>query len=217
MIIPNVPIPISTIRPNDILLLLTIGTLSEITFRALLRSSKNRSPKEFDLRQTLKQLRLETARARKLGPSAFVETSKLERKVLAVEKDLASVQEGRVESGKKVKKLVTNLGRLLNVILFFSYYGIPLLNVDGFRLTLDHSAMATEQFRGEGEEEMDLAMAGSYLNGVLFPLSYVGFGMRLSRFGIHDKASSVAALIVYWSAQVMVGKTYECVETLMLR
>mmetsp|Transcript_18932 Transcript_18932/g.22621 ORF Transcript_18932/g.22621 Transcript_18932/m.22621 type:complete len:130 (-) Transcript_18932:338-727(-) len=110
MIIPNVPIPISTIRPNDILLLLIVGTLSEISFRALLRSSKNRSPKEFDLRQTLKQLRLDTARARKLGPSAFVETSKLERKVLAVEKDLASVQEKRAESGKKNEEISDEFG-----------------------------------------------------------------------------------------------------------
>jgi len=217
MIIPNVPIPISTIRPNDIILLLIVGALSEISFRALLRSSKNRSPNEFDLRQTLKQLRLDTARARKLGPSAFVETSKLERKVLAVEKDLESVQEKRAESGKKMAKLVTNLGRVLNVILFFSYYGIPLLNVDGFRLTIDNSAMVPDSSRGGGEQDMDLAMAGSYLNGVLFPLSYVGAGVRLSRFGLQNKASSVAALIVYWSAQVMVGKTYECVETLMLR
>mmetsp|Transcript_18932 Transcript_18932/g.22622 ORF Transcript_18932/g.22622 Transcript_18932/m.22622 type:complete len:116 (-) Transcript_18932:76-423(-) len=115
-----------------------------------------------------------------------------------------------------MKKLVTNLGRVLNVILFFSYYGIPLLNVDGFRLTVDHPAMEADGSRGGGEE-VDLAMAGSYLNGILFPLSYVGAGMRLSRFGLQDKASSVAALIVYWSAQVMVGKTYECVETLMLR
>ena len=51
----------------------------------------------------------------------------------------------------------------------------------------------------------------------MFPLSYVGIGLKLSRIGLENKASCVGALSIYWSAQVMVGKVYECVEALVLR
>ena len=53
--------------------------------------TKSKSSTERTLEQQLVQLNFETAQKRRLGPSAFVETSKLERQVLSKEKELAKL------------------------------------------------------------------------------------------------------------------------------
>ena len=66
------------------------------------------------------------------------------------------------------------------------------------------------------EGDADVA-AASFWKGALFPLSYIGLGMKLSRFGLEKKVSSTGALVVFWSAQALVGNVYECLEALMFR
>jgi hypothetical protein len=63
-------------------------------------------------------------------------------------------------------------------------------------------------------EGKDAAMAA--FKTFLFPLSYVGVGIKLSQFGLTNPHSSLGALLVFWSAQMTVAKIMDGVEALML-
>eukprot|EP00558_Chaetoceros_sp_UNC1202_P004898 CAMPEP_0197246698 /NCGR_PEP_ID=MMETSP1429-20130617/20856_1 /TAXON_ID=49237 /ORGANISM="Chaetoceros sp., Strain UNC1202" /LENGTH=161 /DNA_ID=CAMNT_0042707425 /DNA_START=173 /DNA_END=658 /DNA_ORIENTATION=+ len=158
---------------------------------------------------------------RKLGPSAFVETAKLERQVLAKEKELAALNEERVLRGKRVEKKMKYVMMVFNLIVFLVYYGIPLLTIDGLRVSLSNpdlvSHVKNTSVGSAGGSSLDAAHAAVFWKGVLFPISYVGMGMKVSKIGLAEKASSIGALVVYWSAQTMVGKVYECIEALAFR
>ena len=210
MIIPHSVIPLSSIRPSDILLLLTLGSITELIHRLITRKMKTQSSGERALREQLRLFRYQTNKKRALGPSAFVETSKLERIVLAKEKELNGYEEKRAKSNKKVEKVMKYVMNGLSLLVFFLYYGIPLLEIDGLK--------ASELGLSNGLQSDDHAEhAAVFWKGVMFPLSSVGIGMKISRIGLVNKASSIGALTVYWSAQVMIGKVYECLEALSFR
>lgn len=209
MIIPHSAIPISSIRPTDILLLLALGSITEILHRFLLRRTKLRTKAEKKLVEQLRILRFQTNKKRAIGPSAFVETSKLERIVLARERELAGFEDERKGKVKKMEKFMKYLMMGMSALIFFAYYSIPLIAIDGIRAT----DLGLSSIQSDDHAEH----AAAYWKGVMFPLSYVGIGLKLSRIGLENKASCVGALSIYWSAQVMVGKVYECVEALVLR
>jgi len=208
MAIPHSPIPIASIRPNDILFLLAIGGVME----TLTRSSRGRSPAEKKSIKKLNALRYEVARLKTLGPSTFVETSKLERKVLLQEKELVKIEEEREKKKTVTTKRTKIIKMILNIFIFALYYGVPLLAIDRIRVVEMKDNTPGMDF----DEDLEMAIAGSYWKGVLFPLGYIGFGMKLARFGLKEKASSVSALAVYWSAQVFVRNIHDCVESLSL-
>ena len=70
--------------------------------------------------------------------------------------------------------------------------------------------------RGDGSS-LDALHAAVFWKGVLFPISSLGIAIKASKIGFVKNASSVSALVVYWSAQTMAGKVYECVEALAFR
>jgi hypothetical protein len=53
-----------------------------------------------------------------------------------------------------------------------------------------------------------------FLQGFLFPLSYVGMGMKVARYGLHK--AGMGALVVLWSSQVTAGKIIDGIEALIL-
>lgn len=89
-------------------------------------------------------------------------------------------------------------------IIFFLYYGVPILTV----------ASGGELPNTVGEYEP----AGSFFKRMLFPVSYVGLGVKLSKWGMggHVADSSIGALVVLWSAQVTVGKLMDAVDAYYL-
>lgn len=210
MVIPHSEIPILSIRPSDILFLLILGSLTEIIHRLVAHRTKRQSAAEKALREQLRLVRYQTIKKRALGPSAFVETSKLERIVLNKEKELKTYEEKRAQNVKLMEKVMKYTMTLLNVLIFLVYYGIPILEIDGLR-TSELGLSRNLQSDDHAEH------AAVFWKGVMFPLSYVGLGMKMSRIGLANKASSVGALSVYWSAQVLVGKVYECFEALSFR
>jgi len=211
MVIPHSSIPIASIRPADILLLLIAGVFSEVLKRLILRSAKNRTATEYELLEELRVLRYQTKMKRDQGPSAFVTCAKLERIVLAKEKELDTLKDARTAKTKQMEKVIKYVNYGLNLVIFIVYYGIPLIAIDGFR--------ATELgLTGHIVQSDDHAVhAAAFWKGVMFPISVVGIASKLSKIGIENKAGCVEALAVYWSAQVLVGQIYECFEALFFR
>lgn len=157
---------------------------------------------------------------KKKGPSAFVETSKLERKVLSLEKTLKDEDEVRKTNVQKMEKTWKRLSYVVSGIIFLIYYGIPVLTIDGVRIPLVNPDLVA----GLGEEAaaaesgVDVVHATAFMKGIMFPLSYVGMGMKISKLGLGDiKHCSTGALVVFWSAQVMTGKLFDCFEAIRLR
>ena len=94
--LPHPQIILSQIRINDVWLLLFIGGAYEVLCRLyLLFAVKMKSTALLQKEYTLQQLTNRTNQLRKLGPSSFVETSKSERQVLALEKELSVIYEQR--------------------------------------------------------------------------------------------------------------------------
>ena len=94
--LPHPQIVLSHIRINDVWLLLFVGAAYELLCRSyILLAVKLKSTALLQKEYLLQQLTSKTNQLRKLGPSSFVETSKLERQVLALEKELGVIYEQR--------------------------------------------------------------------------------------------------------------------------
>ncbi len=94
--LPYPQVILSHIRINDVWLLLFVGAAYELLCRSyILFAIKLKSTAVLQKECTLQQMTNKTNQLRKLGPSSFVETSKLERQVLALEKELSSIYEQR--------------------------------------------------------------------------------------------------------------------------
>jgi hypothetical protein len=212
--IPHASIPIHTVRPNDILLLLLLGVATELLKRLILRSVKLRSSTEKNLSEHLIILRYETAQKRSLGPSAFVETSKLERRVLAMEKELSDLVATRKEKVIKMEKKLKYFSYAIGFSIFVLYYGIAIITVDGIKVANDHPHIVAGVESTSEVDNVDALHAAAFLKGMLFPISYIGLPLKISRLGLENKASSLGALAVFWSAQEFTGKIYECLEVL---
>ena len=200
--IPHPTIPVLAIRPVDIWLLLAAGALLELLSRALIYIFKRPSSQELEYKEDLFILQYETAKMRRLGPQAFVETSKLERKLLQLEKRLAEQQETRLAKAAYMKKIVKNVSLSLYLVIFIIYYGIPLVSLDGNKVDSDNLESTSD------------SRARAFLNGLLFPISYIGVGVKIAKFGLQDVG--IGALVVLWSSQVTIGKVMDCVEALVL-
>jgi len=94
-LIPHPPVFLSQIRVNDIWFLLAVGAIWEIGCRLFVLKVRIKPAWLTRKEDALRVLQAETNEKRKLGPQAFVETSKLERQVLAQEMELRKIYEER--------------------------------------------------------------------------------------------------------------------------
>jgi len=64
----------------------------------------------------------------------------------------------------------------------------------------------------------DFQEAGPFLKRLLFPISYVGMGQKISKWGMGAASAdaSFGALMVLWSAQVTVGKLFDAIDAYYL-
>lgn len=187
--------------------------------RVILRESKVPKAESLQDRDSLIQLRIKTNQMRNIGSSAFVETSKLERKVLVLEKKLKDGDEARKKKVAILEKVLKRLNYAISFVIFLVYYGIPLLIIDGLRVPLvNPDLVAGLEVDGTAEDVVDLLHATVFFRGIMFPLSYIGIGMRISKLGLGEiKHCSTGALVVFWSAQVFAGKIMDCFEALRFR
>lgn len=199
-ILPHPDIPLVSIRPYDIWVLLAAGAVFEIIFRLLLLKAKSKPASLRKIEDAVDQLRQETEYRRKMGPSHFVETSKLERQVLGVEKELEDIYTKRKEDVASVEKTIKYANMMIAFIVFVFYYGVPIVHVDDLEVSLG-----------------EFTSAQSYLKTFLFPISIVGFGVRISRWGMGEVAPcSLGALLVLWSAQTTVKMLFDAVDAYVL-
>mmetsp|Transcript_5289 Transcript_5289/g.11507 ORF Transcript_5289/g.11507 Transcript_5289/m.11507 type:complete len:203 (-) Transcript_5289:238-846(-) len=198
-------LPLSVLRASDIVVLLAVGAAYEAVARAIVHKIRVRSPKELAMRAELHDLRYETAKKRSLGPSAFVETSKLERAVLAKEKTLTAIETDRNVKIASIEDVSKKASKVLQLIVFLVYWGIPVLSIDGSRVEAtggdDHIVTAEDA-------------ANSCMRGICFPFCV---WLKIAAMGVAEQASSIGALVVFWSAQTTVRKFAECVEILTVR
>ena len=200
--IPHPPIPVLEIRPADIVLLLGMGATLEVVSRFFAHGAKTKSEEEVSLENELAVLNIQTAKSRRMGPSAFVETSKLERQVLGVEKTLSTLSASRHARSIRISKIIRNVSLSFYGFIFILYYGISMLSFDGMKIdTIDLESTTTPYSR-----------ARTFHQGLLFPISYIGMGIKIARLGIQEVG--IGALVVLWSAQVTVGKLIDCVEAM---
>lgn len=211
--IPHPPIFLSEIRLADIYLLLAIGCAWELLSRILLLLACKRKPMWLlRMEAQLMVLQTETTKKRNMGPSAFVETSKLERECLAQEKKLAQVYEQRKKRTEILEKWLLKYGnRLVALLVFVGWYGVPILTVEGLDSVLEQE----EVIYSSGNSYVD---GGAYLKALLFPISYVGFGMKMSKWGMATTElaqSSLGGMAVMWSAQSTCSMIMDAVDAYM--
>ena len=198
-------IPILEIRTIDIALLLLVGFAWEAATRILIATFRSKSRQEKLGDEQLMQLQYEASLKRRLGPSAFVETSKLERQILAKEKALEQLVTARNERTTRISKFVRNANMSLYGLVFVLYYNLSILSIDGTQLGAKDEIIRTPQ------EEKELA--ASFMQGLLFPISFVGLGMRVARFGL--PTPGFGPLVILWSSQVTMAKIMDGVELLL--
>lgn len=84
-------------------------------------------------------------------------------------------------------------------VVFVLYYGVALFTIESGRNHLgDYQEPAT------------------FLQRMLFPISYLGIGVRMARWGMvaEQAETSIGALVVLWSAQTTVGKLMDGFDAL---
>ncbi|VEU45031.1 unnamed protein product [Pseudo-nitzschia multistriata] len=204
--IPHPSMPIGVVRPHDIIVLLLIGAAFELCTRLSLVKYKRKPDSIRQREYALKDLEIRVRKSRALGPHAFVETSKLERQMLSEEKNLSDLAGKRQKALEKSEKLVGRIGTALNFIVFVCWYGIPMMEFSGHRVLSPDTLLSREE---------SAEMAASAFNSYMFPLSYLGMGVRISKWGLANPKASTGALLVVWSAQTTVGKIMDGLETLL--
>ena len=198
--IPHPPIYLSLIRINDIWLLLAIGASYELLCRLYLLNLKIKPSVLVRLEQQLETLQIETNAKRKLGQSAFVETSKLERQCLALEKKVEEINDMLQHQVQNAEKVLLRGGNMqLAVLVWLLYYSVPIMTVEEVETTGEIGAYIS---------------AGTFLKTMFFPIASVGLGVRVSRFGLPAElaTSSIGGLMVMWSAQATIGKLMDAVD-----
>lgn len=198
-LLPHPPLYLSEIRPVDMLLLLAGGALWEAVARVILLQFCKVKPRALrNKEQQWQALSLQVQHKRKLGQQAFVECSKLERQLLALEKELDNAREARKKMQKTTERALLRYGNiLLSLVVFVLYYGVPV--------------MALEPL----EQEMGVYQSPP-LKSMFFPVSYVGIGMRVARWGLPDQMNGLGALVVFWSAQVLVGQVFDAIDAMVV-
>ena len=71
---------------------------------------------------------------------------------------------------------------------------------------------------GEDLVQLDDKIPATFHKAVLFPLSMVGFGFKLSKWGMDEEsvATSIGALVVMWAGSGFVGQIFDGAEHLLL-
>ncbi|KAL7557289.1 hypothetical protein ACA910_016250 [Epithemia clementina (nom. ined.)] len=206
-LIPHPPIYLSEVRPMDIWLLLAVGMGWEFLSRLVLLSFKVKPKWLLKKEIGLELLQRETKRMRDLGPSKFVETSKLERQVLAKEREVEEIRTQRKKKEEQVDKYLIRYGNYgVMFLIFILYYGVPILSLDVTTTTSD-----------EIPDDLSAVAAGPTFRTIFFPISYFGLGMRIARWGLADASNTIGALVVMWSGQVFAEKLMDGLFALMLQ
>jgi hypothetical protein len=204
--LPHPQVPLGHLRPYDIFLLLALGAIWELASRTMLIRYKAKPLKLRQREESVKVLQANVTRSRKKGPSAFVETSKLERQLLAQEKALAETMEKREVLQSSAAKRSKNANYVVSLLVFMLWYGVPIMGFEAHRLETTE-ILSVE----EGQE-----LANGAYRAFLFPISVVGLGLRFSKWGLNNPQSSAGALLAFWSAQTTVAKIMDGVEALII-
>mmetsp|Transcript_27584 Transcript_27584/g.57735 ORF Transcript_27584/g.57735 Transcript_27584/m.57735 type:complete len:197 (-) Transcript_27584:200-790(-) len=193
---------LSEVRPLDIWVLLAVGMVWELVTRGWLLVLKMKPQSLLDKELALAIQQKETDQLRKMGPSKFVETSKLERQVLAKEKELTQIKEERQKRQEAAEKTLSRYGNMTVAgIVFVLFYGVPVMTL----VTPDTDPSVMED-----------TVASPSLKDMMFPVGHLGLGMRLARWGLEDANNSMGALVVMWSGQVFVSKIMDAMDAFLL-
>ena len=203
--IPHPEMPIGAVRPYDILVLLAIGAAFELVSRLSLFSAKRKPDSVRKREHDLRELDQKVKKSRALGPQTFVETSKLERQQLAEKKNLTDLAETRKATLERKQKTIKKIGQFLYLAVFVCWYGVPMMEFSGERLL----APGVLTSRQESADAVVSAFAA-----YLFPLNFLGMGVRISKLGLKNPRASTGALLVVWAAQMTVGQIMDGVEAL---
>lgn len=205
--LPYPEIPYKIVHTGDIVLLLSLGFIYELSIRIYKYRNERRTTHERKLNIHLATLRYEAAKKRALGPSAFVETAKLERAVLATEKELAKLVEDREARKVRCAKLIKKCNLATNILILLAYWGVAMVAIDGSRVDDDKS-----NNHDANEVITDVERASTFWKGFLFPLSYNMMAYKVTGFGIDKemRPSCVGALAVVWAARVTCGEIVDC-------
>ena len=182
---------LAEINASDIGLLLIVTCLFELTIQALNFRIGRKSDEEKELLKSLLTLKFQCAESKRLGPAAFVETSKLERSILAREKEISELNSSKETQLAKMKMVTTRLNYVFYVTVTALYWGIPMLLLN------------------DVEKQGD---ASSYLKTYFFPMLF-GISGRVANFG--QPVGSIAPLFVVWAGQVTISEISGCVISIM--
>jgi hypothetical protein len=199
-IIPHPPIIWEHVRTLDLLFLLSLGAASEIAFRGIVLLIKKKPSSLVAKENNYAKLQHNTDRLRKMGPPAFVECSKSERQLLALDKELLQLYQQRQVQREQVVKVFSYARNLLSVLVFILYRGVAVLSFSGFA---DPGTLENK----------------SILVPMLFPISVVGLGFKISKWGLEETAmgDGIAALIPFWAGSTFVSQIFDGVEHLILK
>lgn len=180
--------------------------LYELYTRIYQYRNERRTPNEHKLGIHLAALRYEAVKKRALGPSAFVETSKLERAVLSTEKNLAKLAEEKESRKTHAAKLIKKCNVATNCLILLAYWGVAIVAIDGSRVCERNDESSYK------EELTEVERASVFWKGFLFPLSYNGMAYKIAQYGIHSdmRSSCLGALTVVWAARATCGEIVAC-------
>jgi len=203
--LPHPEIPYKIVHTGDIILLLSFGLLYELCVRVYQHRNERRTPKEHRLAIHLAALRHEAAKKRALGPSAFVETSKLERAVLATEKDFAKMVEEKESRKAHAAKVIKKCNLATNGMILLVYWGVAMVVIDGSRVSTNNDDLSYD-------DHTDVERASAFWKAFLFPLSYNGLSYKIAQYGIQSnmRPACLGALTVFWAARVTCGEIFSC-------
>ena len=208
-IIPHPTLPLGSIRPMDIYLLLGLGAIFELLGRIIILFATKKTSTILQKEKELRVLTKKVYQKRQLGPSAFVETSKLERQLLTLEKSLSDMKEKRKSNVVTIEKYIKHLSTITTFCIFLMYYSIPIIEFDGYEIASRNGAIVNDV------TEANVA-AVSFAQSFLFPIGYVGIGVKISRWGLNNPKASIGALMVFWSSQVLVRQLMDGIDVLIL-
>jgi hypothetical protein len=194
--IPHPPVVWEQVRAVDVLFLLLFGALSELSLRGVVLSVKRKPASLRRKEDQFFKLEYDTNVLRNKGPTAFVETSKSERQLLALDKELQQLYQNRSEQRAVMEKYCMRYIRTaLSVVVFLVYYGVAVVHFSGV----------------EADKSIEVPM--------FFPLSVAEVGFRMiSKWGLEEGAASgLGALVVMWAGSGFVAQVMEAVEHLVLQ
>lgn len=204
---------LSEIRPIDIWLLMSLGTIYEVGSRLYLHFAKRKPMSLLEKEAKLQVMQHETERLRKMGPKAFVETSKLERQVLALEKVVTEIKTKRKARLEQLEKSILRKGNMiLSLVIFILYFGVPMVRLKFDEDEAPFETLLVAATTTDTDKFVPPRLQQAALQSLLFPISYLGFGIKISRLGLIDPKNSIGALVVLWSSQVTWGKLFDVID-----